>query len=243
MSSPMVLYARTLQASATTLGIMTSMMPLLVIFQIPAAQYVHRVGYKRFVYGGWGIRVLFVFGMAFIPLLIFLDEATRLALLLFFLFAFNLSRGISSCAWLPWITSLVPVSIRGKYLARDAAFVNVGSFLTLLISAVCLGEKPRPWQFTLLFAFSAIMGATSLIFLKRIPEGETQAQIRESTTRVPWREIARYTPFRKLLFMLAAWSLASGGLNVFTIAFLKTETGLAVGKILFLSSTAFLGGL
>ncbi|MDQ6630919.1 MAG: hypothetical protein M3Y82_04075, partial [Verrucomicrobiota bacterium] len=52
LSSPMVLYARTLQASATTLGIMTSMMPLLVIFQIPAAQYVQRVGYKRFVYGG-----------------------------------------------------------------------------------------------------------------------------------------------------------------------------------------------
>jgi len=29
------------------------MMPLLVIFQIPAASYINRVGYKRFVFAGW----------------------------------------------------------------------------------------------------------------------------------------------------------------------------------------------
>ena len=56
LSSPMVLYAKTLNASATVLGILTGMMPLLVIFQIPAASHISRVGYKRFVYAGWGTR-------------------------------------------------------------------------------------------------------------------------------------------------------------------------------------------
>ncbi|MEY2409531.1 MAG: hypothetical protein QOF48_2201, partial [Verrucomicrobiota bacterium] len=37
IGSPMVLYARTLGASATVLGLITGMMPLLVLFQIPAA--------------------------------------------------------------------------------------------------------------------------------------------------------------------------------------------------------------
>src|SRR6187402_1098089 len=68
LSSPMVLYARTLHASATVLGIITGMMPLLVIFQIPAASYVSRVGYKRFVYAGWGTRVLHIFALAIVPL-------------------------------------------------------------------------------------------------------------------------------------------------------------------------------
>src|SRR5256886_15915587 len=104
LSSPMVLYARTLGASATVLGIVAGMMPLLVIFQIPAASYVSRVGFKRFVYAGWGTRVLFIFGMALVPLTGgFLDARNRLALMLMLLFCFNLSRGISSCAWLPWI--------------------------------------------------------------------------------------------------------------------------------------------
>src|SRR6188474_3450801 len=68
LGSPMVLYAKSLDASATVLGIITGMMPLLVIFQIPAANYIDRVGYKRFVYAGWGARVLVIFIMALVPI-------------------------------------------------------------------------------------------------------------------------------------------------------------------------------
>src|SRR6476646_5662930 len=125
LSSPMVLYAKTLGASATVLGAIAGMMPLLVIFQIPAASYVARVGFKRFVYAGWGTRVLFIFGMALVPLTrSFLDARNRLALMLMLLFCFNLSRGISSCAWLPWIALLVPPTLRGNYLSRDAGVQN-----------------------------------------------------------------------------------------------------------------------
>src|SRR6185436_10862505 len=124
LSSPMVLYAKELGASATILGIVVGMMPLLVIFQIPAAQYVSRVGYKQFVYAGWGARVMFIFGIALVPITYgFLNATSRLALVLMLLFGFNLSRGISSAAWLPWITALVPGPVRGKYLAGDAASV------------------------------------------------------------------------------------------------------------------------
>src|SRR5262245_27478951 len=68
LNSPMVLYAKTLGASATVLGIIAGMMPLLVIFQIPAASYIPRLGFKRFVYAGWGTRVMFIFVMALVPL-------------------------------------------------------------------------------------------------------------------------------------------------------------------------------
>src|SRR5512140_2380999 len=95
LSSPMVLYAKTLGASATVLGIIAGMMPLLVIFQIPAANHIPRLGYKRFVYAGWGTRVMFIFAMALVPLTFkFLDPVNRLGLMLLLLFCFNLSRGI-----------------------------------------------------------------------------------------------------------------------------------------------------
>src|ERR1041385_7400737 len=73
LNSPMVLYAKTLGASATVVGIIAGMMPLLVIFQIPAASYIPRLGFKRFVYAGWGTRVMFIFAMALVPLAGFLD--------------------------------------------------------------------------------------------------------------------------------------------------------------------------
>src|SRR5437667_7977975 len=185
LTSPMVLYARTLGASATVLGIVAGMMPLLVIFQIPAASYIPRLGFKRFVYAGWGTRVMFIFAMALVPLASgFLDAKNRLALMLMLLFCFNLSRGISSCAWLPWITALVPATLRGKYLARDAAVQNSGSFVTFLVAAGCLADHARSWQFAALFAFSAVAGAVSLSFLKRIPDAEMPEDTRASTSRV-----------------------------------------------------------
>jgi MFS family permease len=244
LSSPMVLYAKTLRASATVLGIIAGMMPLLVIFQIPAANYIPRVGFKRFVYAGWGTRVMFIFAMALVPLTgRFLEAQTRLALILMLLFCFNLSRGISSCAWLPWITVLVPPSLRGKYLARDAFVQNSGSFVTFLIAATCLAGEPRGLQFSILFAFSAVMGAISLSFLKRIPDAEIPQEICASKTRVPWLEMIRHPPFKRLLFMLFGWSVAYGGMTAFTVAFLKAEAGMAEGKILVLTSISFLGGL
>lgn len=244
LGSPMVLYAKSLGASATVLGLIAGMMPLLVIFQIPAARHVSTVGYKRFVLAGWSTRVGFIFGMALVPLAeTFLAPATCLALMMFLLFWFNLSRGISSCAWLPWITSLIPAPIRGRYLAREAAFVNFSSFLAFVLAAVMLGRHPQAFHFAAVFTVSALTGVISLSFMKRIPEGETPEQVRTSTTPVPWREIAGYPPFRKLLRMNVAWSLAFGGMSTFTVVFLKVVADMPEGNILLLSSTTFLGGL
>lgn len=243
LMSPMILYARTLGASATVLGIVAGMMPLLVIFQIPAASYLHRIGYRKFVLAGWSTRISFIFLISLIPLLAFLDFQARLSLLLLCLFFFNLSRGISSCAWLPWITGLVPEAIRGKFLMREAAWVNCGSFITILFSAYCLGEDPAQWRFSILFAFSGTMGVASLVFLRRIPDVEIPDEIKTSKTRVPWREIAGYEPFRKLLRMFIAWAIASGGLNAFTVAFMKTAASIPEEKILLVTSMQFIGGL
>ena len=244
LSSPMVLYAKTLGASATILGIIAGMMPLLVIFQIPAANYISRVGFKRFVYAGWGTRVLFIFAMALVPLTgRFLDAQTRLVLILALLCCFNISRGISSCAWLPWITLLVPATLRGKYLSRDAGVQNTGSFITFLVAAVTLAGEPRPFQFAILFAFSGVMGAISLAFLKRIPDAAMPEEIKSSKNRVPWLSMIKHPPFKRLLWMVFGYSTAYGGMTAFTVAFLRAEAGLNEGTILLISAVAYLGGL
>ena len=244
LSSPMVLYAKSLDASATVLGILAGMMPMLVIFQIPAAKHVARVGYKKFILAGWGTRVLFIFGLMLVPMTGgFLDNPTRLALLLMLLFGFNLSRGISSCAWLPWIAAIIPGGVRGRYLLIDAACLNLTSFVVFVFVAFCLGVNPQPWQFGALFAFSAVMGAISLSFVRRIPEPATPEHVKSSNTPVPWKAIAAHPPFRKLMEMVVVWSVAYGGLNTFVVSFLKTESTLSERDIMLVTSVAFLGGL
>jgi MFS family permease len=241
----MVLYAKSLGASATALGILVGMMPLLVIFQIPAAAYVPRVGYKRFVYGGWGTRVTVIFAMALVPMTSsFLNPPSQLALILALSFFFNLSRGISSCAWLPWITALIPSTLRGRYLSSDSACMNAASCLTFLIAGLLLGNHPNSWQFAAIFTFSALAGYVSLKFLKRIPDVPVAADPAASSPQpVPWLELAAYPPFRKLLRMNIAWSFAAGGQVAFTAAYLRGMGGLPEGRILIISSVFFVGGL
>jgi hypothetical protein len=133
--------------------------------------------------------------------------------------------------------------LRGKYLARDQAVQNCASMITFLIAGACLSGETRSWQFAVLFAFSAIMGAISLTFLNRIPDAEIPEEARASKARVPWLEMIRYDPFQRLLRTLVGYSIAYGGLTAFVVAFLKTGTSMSEAQILLVNSSAYLGGL
>ncbi|MGA2604401.1 MAG: hypothetical protein ABSG14_09245, partial [Verrucomicrobiia bacterium] len=94
LSTPMILYFKKLGASATVLGIVLALPALMNILQIPAAQFVEKIGYRAFVLWGWTVRSAFLLGIAGVAMLPEkIDSPTRMALLLFLLFAFNASRG------------------------------------------------------------------------------------------------------------------------------------------------------
>jgi MFS family permease len=79
--------------------------------------------------------------------------------------------------------------------------------------------------------------------LKRIPDVPIPEESRASRASVPWLEMLRFTPFRKLLRTAVAWSVAYGGITAFTVAFLKVHSGMSEGRILLICSAAFLGGV
>jgi MFS family permease len=188
--------------------------------------------------------VTFIFLMALVPLTSrFLDSSGRIALLMFLLFGFNLSRGISSAAWLPWITALVPAEIRGHYLARDSACVNAASAVTLLLTGAVLGPTAGGGQFAVVFAFSALMGSASLLFLRRIPDARSPEAETSNPEPVPWKAIAGYPPFRRLIWMNLAWAVSYGGLGAFTVAFLRSETGLTEDWVLYATAISYVGGI
>jgi len=244
LNTPMILYAKSIGASATVLGIISGMTPLLVIFQIPMAKHVGRIGCKRLFFSGWWMRTIFVVGMALVPLAGgWLSPGSRLALLLANLFAFNLIRGICTCGWLPWISALIPAALRGRYLVRDAACQNVGGAAVFVLAAFVLGEHSEAWRFGVLFGLSAVMAWASLNFLRSVPEVEAPAEGRPSARPVPWREIIAYAPFQKLVWMAAGWSVAYGGLTAFVVAFLKAECGMSESEIMLVTSVSFLGGM
>ena len=110
MGLPMMLYFKKLGASATVLGVLACLAALLNIFQIPAARFVEKVGYRNFVLRGWVSRSALIGGIMLVAALpLPIDAFSRQALMLFLLFLFNTVRGISLSGYLPWILSLIHI--------------------------------------------------------------------------------------------------------------------------------------
>jgi len=243
LGAPIVLFSKSLGASSTVIGLVASLTPLLTIFQLPAAQFLPRFGYKRFMRSGWGLRSIFIYILAAIPVMGFLDDASKIAVMLVTLFAFNLLRGIASCAWFPWITELIPEDVRGRFLSREQFFLQGGCLFALMTSAVVMQGHVDSWDFSMAFLVAAIAQSFSLFYLDRMPEVPPSATTERSSVSVPWREMVLYSPFLRLLIFNILFMAAIGGLGVFTIEYLQEIAKLSPSVIMLLSGVSFLAAL
>jgi Na+/melibiose symporter-like transporter len=182
-----------------------------------------------------------LFLLAILPLLRFLPAMVQIELMLISLFLFNVVRGISTGAWLPWLTALVPANSRGAFLRSDQLHMQCGGMLAIAISTVVLWSGGRPWQFSLLFVISGLAGMLSLHFVRKIPDIEIGEQAKSSGLPVPWMEILKYPPFTKLLVFNVVYNWVVGGLAAFVIAFLEGRAGYTAGQVLAVSLAASVG--
>jgi MFS family permease len=221
LTTPMMLFFKSLGASATVLGIVMALPPLLTVLQMPAAQFVERVGYRSFVLRGWTTRSVFIFGMAMVALLPErIPAATRMALMLFLLFVFNVSRGISLCGWLPWITQLIPEAVRGRFISRDQMSSALAMLGTMLGVALFLKSASGRLAYGAIFFASFVAAGISLLFLRRIPD--VPAPAREGAAESPpWMAMLLYRPFLALLVFDVIILVAFAGGGVFWIPFLR----------------------
>ncbi len=243
MGAPIILYAKSIGASSTVLGIIAAFTPLMTVLQLPAARFLDRCSYRQFVLAGWGLRTVFIFVVAVVPLLVFLDDPSKMAVLLATLFLFNLLRGISSAGWMPWIAAIIEDRHRARFLAVDQLFMYVGSLVALVVSAVVMAGHVDSWEYSLVFLVSALGGTASLYFIKRIPDAPAGEALSRSSQSVPWGAILRFPPFLRLLVFNLLFVVMVGSLSVFTVEYLREFPQYDAGLVLILSGVSFIGPL
>ena len=243
LGAPVILFAKSLGASSFVLGTIAALTPLLNILQLLAARFLHRVGYKRFVLAGWGARTFFTLCIAVLPLWPGLTTASRLWLLIGALFCFNLLRGLSAGAWLPWFTALLPEKVRGRFLSRDNAFMHLGCLAALLLSAWVMTGTVEAGEYAAVFGLALVSALASLWFVRRIPDAESPEDRLRSGTPVPWGAMLRYPPFARLLWFTTIYMTVIGSLGVFTVEYLVVREKFAESMILVLSAWSFAGAL
>ena len=243
VGAPVILFAKSLGASSFTLGTIAALTPLLNILQLLAARCLHRAGYKRFILAGWGARTFFTLCIAAIPVWPGLTISERLWLLIGSLFGFNLLRGFSAGAWLPWLTALVPEQVRGRFLSRDNAFMHLGCLAALLVSAWVMAGSVEAGEYTAVFGIGLVAALVSLWFVRRIPEAESPEDRIRSGVAVPWRAMLRHPPFARLLWFTTVYMTVIGSLGVFTVEYLVVREKFGESTILLLSGLSFVGAL
>lgn len=238
---PTVLLAKELGANSLILGVIASFMPLMTVLQLPAARRLGHHGYRSFALLGWGIRSLFIAVAAAVPLLVCLTREVRLDLLIGGLFFFNLLRGISSAAFLPWITGVVEGRIRGRFLALDHAFINGGFLLAMLLSSVLMRGASEPWRYSLVLALAMVFAVVSLLYLRRVPDVAHAGEAHLSSEPVSLRSMWGLAPFRNYILFNLIFVTVTGGLGVFPVEYLRVQAGFSPSLIYALSAAIFIG--
>jgi hypothetical protein len=232
LGSPMLLFLQHLGATATILAVSASLAPLLNILQMPAAPFVERVGYRRFVLAGWTSRSFLIIGMSIVALLPnSTDRTTRIVLMLFLSLVFCVLRGISVCGVLPWFTHIVPEGRRGEFLSRDQTGVACASIASLLFCGLFLKGTLAWYSFGVLFACGGVAAFTSLMFLKRIPDVPVE-KILPNPNPLPWREMFFYPPFFNYIRYNIVINMALGASGVFWVPYFRKFLHLSDSTIL-----------
>jgi hypothetical protein len=200
---------------------------------MPAARFVEKVGYRRFVLSGWTGRSFFIVGMtaiAFLPESV--DTTTRIVGMLFCSFGYNTMRGISSCGLLPWFTHIVPESRRGEFLARDQLAGALALITCLFVFGALLRAHHAWYTFGIIFLISATSAFTSVLFLRQVPDVQVE-KIVANEGSIPWLEMFFYPPFFKYLRYNFVINAALGVSGVFWVRFFRTTLHISEANVLF----------
>lgn len=240
LGAPIVLLAKDLGASSTILGIIAAFTPLMTMLQLPAAKYLGKYSYRSFTLMGWGLRSIFIATSAIVPLLLIFSKEVRLGLLLASLFFFNLLRGFSSAAFLPWVTNVVGGTMRGRFISIDQTFVYAGSLVTMLLSALMMKGQVEPWRYSLVLWLSVIGSVISLLYLRLIPDPRHEDVVTISSESISFREMIALVPFRNTILFSLLFGTVAGGLGVFPIEYLRVQAHFSPSAIYALSAGTFM---
>lgn len=230
VGAPILLLLKDLGASGTVIGIALALMPLTQALQLVGARLLPRWGHRGMMVRGWTLRTVLVGLIALVALAVpWTGPGLAMWLVLVLLAGWTVLRGITSCAWMPWISQLVPEAVRGRYLAWATALIQLTLIVCNLAYAAWLGQVPGALGCAAIFAWACATGFAAAWAMSRIPDAPVEAD--PVGGPVPWRDMLAYRPFARLLRLTIVAHLGFAALAVLWIPVLRDLHGCSDGFI------------
>lgn len=247
LGAPMVLTARYLGADESILGLLISLTPFLATLQILGTNIADRWGYRKLMIAGWASRAFMLVPAMALPLLAGRVSSGALVWIFFAaMFAFNAIRGVSGCAWFPWLKLLIPEQGRGYYLGLEQRIINFSVLITLIAAGSILSGTPAGWHYSIVFCISWAAGICSAYILARVPDrspldvsNRPPLSLREMLPVLG--RIWAYKPYRRIIRFGVLYSFAFMAFPGFLVLYLRNELAWGDGIVLIVSSAMTLG--
>ena len=243
LGTPMVLMAEQLGADAFRVGLAAAFVFLLLPVQVVATSTLSRLGYRRQMVLGWGVRALFLL----VPLGLALrapdaPEPWMVDALVASVFGFCFFRAFGVAAHVPWLAAILPVEVRGRFFATEGAVTSLVGVATLLLCAWLFARLPGYEAFAIAYVLAMGGSAVAIACLLRLPGAPAPAPIPVRSLHGELRRLwFEPGPFRAYLGMALLGALVTSSLGAFSTYYLRAEAGIAASTILGFGAAQFAG--
>ncbi len=244
IGTPMVLFAEQLGASPAQVGMAYAFVFLLTPIQVVSTALLPRFGFKQVMLGGWGMRSLFLA----VPLVLSIlapwwgVQGWMVHALVWSVFFFCFFRSIGAAAIIPWLYSILPAGVRGRYFGSDQFLSGIAGVLTLICCSALFALLPVYTALLVQYGIALLGSTLSYHALKKLPDAPkpTAISLRTVAKDTP-RHMFRPSPFRNYLWLAVWFSVLSTPIPPFVAYYLKVGPGLSLGNIMLFEVARYLG--
>lgn len=245
LGTPLVLLAETLGATAFQVGLVYSFLFLMTPVQVLSTALLPKFGYRRLMLFGWGTRALCLLVPLYLAWLRPADpEPWHVNLLIVSLFFFAFLRSIGNCAFIPWMYSILPDKVRGRYFANEQIYAGISGVVTLLSCSLLFYLLSLfdafAWQYGIAMAGALL----SWYALKKIPDGPAPQPIDLGRVlREAPKLCLKRSRYRHFLWMSVLFAVCSAPIPPFCAYYLRVEASLAPAQIIIFTTLQYIGAI
>ena len=232
-TTAMVGLASQLGAGDLVFGILAAIPQAAALLQIPYSMLVNRT-HKRKKYMltlGMFSRVLWIL-VGLIPLLVPASPAQlRLWSLIFLLGVSNCCGAVINVCWLPWLTDLAPLQIRGRWLSVRETLLAASNMVIGLVVAYLLDHLPPETRYIIIFIIGGVIGMIDMACFGFCEERYSAPPKRLHFKEII-RDVAKNVPFRRLLLMWTVWCFTGNMCGVYFTPYSMNVMGLSFMQIM-----------
>ncbi len=231
-TTAMVGLATQLGANDIHFGILTAIPQVAALLQVPFSVLVNRTHKRKkymLTFGLFSRLMWMIFGL--IPFIMPMAEPIVQLWTIIFL------MGISSCmsavinvCWLPWLSDLAPLSMRGRWLSVRESIMAVANVGFGLLVAYLLDNLPPDSKYIIIFCIGGFVGVVDMVAFGFCEEIYS-APPKKDNIFSAFMTVLKNKRFMKLVIMWTAWCFCANMSGAYLIPYSMNEMGLSNTQI------------